>query len=133
MSDYYRQHLFFCTNDRGPDAERPSCNRCGSSTLRDYAKSRVKELGLAGQGKVRVNTSGCLDRCEEGPVCVVYPEGIWYTYIDEEDLDEIIDSHIVNGKPVVRLMLDSHDPTTDSKSSSGAGYGRNLKNKCSGS
>jgi len=62
-------------------------------------------MGLAGQGKVRVNKAGCLDRCEEGPVCVVYPEGIWYTYIDEEDVDEIIDSHIINGKLVDRLKI----------------------------
>ena len=73
--------------------------------MRDYAKSRIKESGLAGQGKVRVNKAGCLDRCEKGPVCVVYPEGTWYTYIDEEDVDEIIDSHIINGKPVQRLKI----------------------------
>mgnify|MGYP001817096009 FL=1 len=62
-------------------------------------------MGISGPGKVRVNKAGCLDRCEEGPVCVVYPEGVWYTYIDEEDIDEIIDSHIKNGKPVERLKL----------------------------
>ena len=106
MPQYYQRHLFFCINDRGTDADRPSCNQCGSAKLRDYAKNRVKALGLSGQGKVRVNKAGCLDRCEQGPVCVVYPEGIWYTYIDEEDVDEIIDSHIVNGKPVERLKLD---------------------------
>jgi len=64
-------------------------------------------MGLAGQGKVRVNTSGCLDRCEQGPTLVVYPEGVWYTYIDEDDIDEIIDSHLVNGAPVERLILQS--------------------------
>ena len=105
MTGYYQRHLFFCTNDRGAGAERPSCNQCGSAVLRDYAKSRIKESGLAWQGKVRVNKAGCLDRCEEGPVCVVYPEGTWYTYIDEEDVDEIIDSHIINGKPVERLKI----------------------------
>lgn len=92
-------------NDRGCDADRPSCNQCGSGAMRDYAKGRVKELGLAGEGKVRVNQAGCLDRCEEGPVCVVYPEGVWYTYVDEEDVDEIIESHLVNGKPVKRLQI----------------------------
>jgi len=102
---YYEHHIFFCTNDRGPDAERPSCGRCGSEAMRDHAKQRVKELGLAGPGKVRVNQAGCLDRCEEGPVCVVYPEGTWYTYVDESDVDEIIDSHLVNGHPVKRLQL----------------------------
>ena len=64
-------------------------------------------MGLAGQGKVRVNTSGCLDRCEQGPALVVYPEGVWYTYIDEDDVDEIIDSHLVNGREVERLKLQS--------------------------
>ena len=102
---YYRRHVFFCTNDRGPDSDRPSCNRCGSQAMRDYAKERVKALGLAGPGQVRVNSSGCLDRCEEGPVCVVYPEGVWYTYVDKHDVDEIIESHIVDGKPVERLKI----------------------------
>jgi len=105
MPHYFKRHLFFCTNDRGADAERPSCNQCGSAMLREYAKAKVKKLGLSGKGKLRVNTSGCLDRCEEGPVCVVYPEGTWYTYIDEEDLDEIINSHLVNGIEVERLRL----------------------------
>lgn len=105
MTGFYQRHLFFCTNDRGTDVERPSCNQCGSAKLRDYAKSRVKELGLSGQGKVRINKAGCLDRCEEGPVCVVYPEGVWYTYIDEEDVDEIIDKHLKNGQVVERLKL----------------------------
>ena len=102
---YYERHIFFCTNDRGADAERPSCNQCGSAQMRDYAKKRMKAAGLTGAGKVRVNKSGCLDRCEEGPVCVVYPEAVWYTYVDESDIDDIIDSHLVNGKPVERLRI----------------------------
>lgn len=102
---HYQRHLFFCTNDRGADADRPSCNRCGSAEYRAYVKQRIKQMDLAGAGKIRVNSAGCLDRCEEGPVCVVYPEGIWYTYVDETDLDEIIDSHVVNGVPVKRLQI----------------------------
>lgn len=102
---YYQRHIFFCVNDRGAEHERPSCNQCGSQELRDYAKQRMKELGLTGEGRVRVNQAGCLDRCEEGPVCVVYPEATWYTYVDEEDVDEIIDSHLVDGKPVERLKI----------------------------
>jgi (2Fe-2S) ferredoxin len=105
MPQYYQRHLFFCTNDRGADAERPSCNQCGSAELREYAKTRVKELGLAGQGQVRINTSGCLDRCEQGPVLVVYPEGAWYTYVDEVDIDEIIDQHLIGGRVVERLVI----------------------------
>jgi (2Fe-2S) ferredoxin len=102
---YYQRHIFFCTNDRGADAERPSCNQCGSAQMREYAKLRMKQMGLTGPGQVRVNQSGCMDRCEEGPVCVVYPEAIWYTYVDETDVDEIIDSHLVGGKPVERLKI----------------------------
>ena len=100
---YYSHHVFFCCNQR--DGARVCCNDKGASALRDYAKRRVKELELAGKGKVRINQAGCLDRCEEGPVCVVYPEGTWYTYVDETDVDEIIDSHLVNGEPVSRLKI----------------------------
>lgn len=105
MASHYDKHVFFCTNDRGADAERPSCNMCGSQKLRDYAKARAKKLGLTGPGKVRINKAGCLDRCEEGPVCVIYPEAVWYTYVDEEDIDEIIESHLIKGRLVKRLQL----------------------------
>lgn len=106
--DYYRHHVFFCTNQREPDAAgvaRPCCAAKNASSLRDYAKKKVKALGLSGAGQVRVNNAGCLDRCEEGPCVVVYPEGIWYTYIDEHDVDEIVESHLRNGQPVERLKI----------------------------
>ena len=73
--------------------------------LRNYAKQRTKELRIAGEGGVRVNSAGCLDRCSEGPVCVVYPEAVWYTYADRADIDEIVDEHLVNGRPVARLRI----------------------------
>jgi (2Fe-2S) ferredoxin len=73
--------------------------------MRDYAKGKVKALGLSGEGKVRVNQSGCLDRCDEGPIIVVYPEEVWYTYASRADVDEIIESHLQNGKIVDRLTI----------------------------
>lgn len=100
---YYRQHVFFCVNKR--IGGKPCCADKGAQAMRDYAKRRVKELGLAGPGGVRINQSGCLDRCEEGPTVVVYPQGVWYTYIDSEDIDEIIDEHLVNGRIVERLRI----------------------------
>lgn len=103
MSAYYRYHVFFCTNRR--DDGSACCANHDAQGMRDYAKARIKELGLSGRGRVRVNNAGCLDRCEEGPVIVVYPEGTWYTYVDREDIDEIIDQHLVNGRVVDRLKI----------------------------
>ncbi len=100
---FYKYHLFFCTNLR--DDGRQSCQQCGAQALRDYVKERVKALGLAGPGQVRVNNAGCLDRCEQGPVLVVYPEGTWYSYVDKEDLDEIIDEHLCQDRVVERLKI----------------------------
>lgn len=100
---YYARHIFFCCNQR--DSGKVCCMDHDSRSMRDYAKARVKELDLAGPGGVRVNVAGCLDRCDEGPVAVVYPEGVWYSYVDEEDIDEIVESHLRDGKPVDRLKI----------------------------
>ncbi len=100
---YYKRHVFFCTNLREDGSA--CCQRFNARALRDYAKKRSKELGIAGKGKIRVNSAGCLDRCSEGPVLVVYPEGVWYSYIDQSDIDEIIDEHLVNGRIVERLKI----------------------------
>jgi len=70
----------------------------------DHCKARVKELGLAGPGKVRVNKAGCLDRCAGGPIAVVYPEAVWYSFVDQSDIDEIVESHLKNGQVVERLL-----------------------------
>lgn len=101
---YYKHHVFFCTNQRANG--EACCEDFQSQAMRDYAKQRCKTLGLHKDGQVRINNAGCLNRCELGPVMVVYPEAIWYTWVDQADMDEIIDSHLVNGKPVERLMLD---------------------------
>ena len=100
---FYKNHVFFCTNQRTDG--RACCQDHDAQRLRDYAKSKVKELGLAGKGKVRVSNAGCLDRCAEGPTIVVYPEAIWYTYKNEADIDEIVHEHLQNGHIVERLKL----------------------------
>jgi (2Fe-2S) ferredoxin len=99
---YYRHHVFFCTNQRQGKA---CCQDHNAQALRDYAKDRVKALGLAGPGGVRINSAGCLDRCGEGPVIVIYPQETWYTYVDREDIDEIIEQHLQHGKVVERLKI----------------------------
>jgi (2Fe-2S) ferredoxin len=99
---YYRVHLFLCTNRRPDGHSRGSCAAHGSETLRDYLKVRAKEAGLA---DIRVNSAGCLDRCELGPVMVIYPEGIWYAVRTHDDVDEILRTHVMEGGRVERLML----------------------------
>jgi (2Fe-2S) ferredoxin len=100
----FKNHLFFCLNKRNNGEN--CCDQHNAFALFEYAKNRVKELGLNGPGKIRVNKAGCLDRCADGPVMVVYPEGIWYTFVDTEDIEEIIQSHLILGCPVERLQLD---------------------------
>jgi len=95
--------VFFCCNQREPGEN--CCQNHQADQLRDYAKNRVKALGLAGKGKVRVNKAGCLDRCDEGPVIVVYPEEVWYTYVDKADIDEIVEEHLKHGRVVERLRI----------------------------
>lgn len=100
---YFRHHVFFCCNQR---AEGESCcNDHRASDLQAYAKKRIGDLGLRGRGNIRINKAGCLDRCDDGPVLVVYPDNVWYTYVDHEDIDEIIDEHLVHGRVVQRLKL----------------------------
>ncbi|HJM51262.1 MAG TPA: (2Fe-2S) ferredoxin domain-containing protein [Alphaproteobacteria bacterium] len=97
-----RYHVFCCTNQRPPEHERGSCQASGGIGLRNYLKDRVKELGLEG---VRINAAGCLNRCEEGPAVVVYPEGVWYRLQNKSDIEEIISGHLQGGEPVARLRI----------------------------
>jgi (2Fe-2S) ferredoxin len=100
---HYKHHVFFCLNQR--DNGEACCNDRNAVELQAYAKQRCKVHNLNGPGKVRINKAGCLDRCEHGPVCVVYPEAVWYTFVDKEDIDEIVESHLINGKIVERLQF----------------------------
>ncbi|MDR0577787.1 MAG: (2Fe-2S) ferredoxin domain-containing protein [Candidatus Accumulibacter sp.] len=102
---HYEHHVFFCCNQR-PEGET-CCNGHGASDAQTYAKDRIAELGLKGRGKIRVNKAGCMGRCEEGPVLVVYPEGVWYRYAGNADIEEIIQEHLIGGRPVERLKLPS--------------------------
>lgn len=100
---YYERHIFFCLNERKNGEE--SCTRHDAQAGFDRCKSQVKAAGLSGPGKVRVNKAGCLDRCAGGPVAVVYPDAVWYSYVDAHDIDEIVSSHLVRGEVVQRLLL----------------------------
>lgn len=95
--------MFICGNQRPPGHPRGCCDPEGKAALQKLFKEKLKERGL--KGRVRANQSGCLDQCEHGPNIVVYPDAVWYGHVTAADVDEIIDSHILGGKPVERLML----------------------------
>jgi (2Fe-2S) ferredoxin len=103
---YFARHIFFCLNERKNG--EACCAHFNAQAAFDHCKAQVKDAGLAGPGQVRVNKAGCLDRCSAGPVAVVYPEAIWYSYVDMADIDEIVESHLKNGKVVERLLTPSH-------------------------
>lgn len=99
---FYETHVFCCMNTRPEGHARGCCSSKGAVNLRNYMKAAAKSLDIP---NIRINQSGCLDRCELGPVMVIYPEGIWYNYTNKADIDEILQSHLIEGKPVKRLIL----------------------------
>jgi (2Fe-2S) ferredoxin len=105
-SPYYRLHVFCCTNRRPDGHKRGSCAARGAVNLRDYLKVRAKELGLK---DVRINSAGCLGRCELGPTVVVYPEGVWYRCRSRDDIDAVLTEHLRDGGRVARLLLSAEE------------------------
>lgn len=99
----FEKHIFVCENKREKGHPKGCCSDKGSIEIRKKFKERLKELGL--NTKVRANTAGCLDACEFGPTVVVYPEQVWYGGVKLEDVEEIIQSHIIKNQPVERLKI----------------------------
>lgn len=100
---YFEHHVFVCTNQRDPGEQ--CCNAVGGSEMFAYAKERIGTLKKNGPGQIRINKAGCLGRCDQGPVMVVYPKETWYSFIDKEDIDEIINEHLLNDRVVDRLKI----------------------------
>mgnify|MGYP000066459362 FL=1 len=100
---YFQHHVFICTNQR--EAGEQCCNTVGGSDAFAYAKDRIGALKKNGAGAVRINKAGCLGRCDQGPVMVVYPNETWYNFVDNEDVEEIIQEHLINGRVVERLKI----------------------------
>ena len=109
---FYKAHVFVCTNEREPGHPRGCCKEKGSVDLRDYMKAKAKELGIK---NVRINNAGCLDRCELGPNMVIYPEGVWYRATNFEEVDEVLQKHLIEGGRVERLMLKPGDDPPKAK------------------
>ena len=97
------RHVFVCTNVRPDGHPKGCCAAKGSEAVRDAFKKKISEAGL--RGKVRANKAGCLDACEYGVSVLVYPEQVWYGGVKLEDVDEIIEKHLVRGEVVDRLRI----------------------------
>jgi (2Fe-2S) ferredoxin len=99
----YEKHIFICANQRDPSSPRGSCDPAGSAELQRAFKEKLQALGL--KRRFRANKAGCLDQCEHGPTVVVYPDAVWYGRVSKEDVEEIVASHLLNDRPVERLLL----------------------------
>ena len=100
---FFEKHVFCCINQRLVSNPKGCCSLKDSEKLQTELKVKIKNLKL--NKKIRINKSGCLDRCELGPVMVIYPEGVWYSFKNSEDIDEILNSHLLNNKIVERLKI----------------------------
>jgi len=112
----YKYHIFICTNQRPAGNPRASCDYSGVGSLQVAFKKELAERGL--NADIRANKSGCLDQCEHGPVVVIYsdtaqPGAVWYGGVSAGDIHEIIDSHLIGGRPVERIRMDDGCINTD--------------------
>lgn len=99
----FKRHVFICENERPDGHPRGSCARRGGCALTEAFKEQLRLRGLG--ARYRANKSGCLDACEFGPVVAVYPDAVWYGGVTVGDVAEIIESHVVRGVPVERLLI----------------------------
>ena len=99
----FTKHIFICGNQRPADHPRGSCDPAATGDLQRAFKASLAKTSAG--CTVRANKAGCLDQCEHGPNIVIYPDAVWYGGVSATDIDEIVDSHLLGGKPVARLML----------------------------
>lgn len=100
----FDQYVFVCLNERAEGHPRGSCVQRGAQEVFDLLKARIRERGL--NLKIRVNRAGCMECCEEGPAVMVHPDNKWYGKVTVEDVDEIIDKHLIGGEPIEKLAMD---------------------------
>ena len=101
---HFAQHIFVCTNERAPGDPKGDCKSKGGEEIRAFLKEELGRRHL--RGRMRANAAGCLDQCAKGVAVVIYPEQVWYTLKNIDDALEVVEQHLVGGKPVVRLMMD---------------------------
>ncbi|MBX9669466.1 MAG: (2Fe-2S) ferredoxin domain-containing protein [Candidatus Obscuribacterales bacterium] len=99
----FKKHVFICTSGK-------TCPDQGAEEVLGEFRKEISERGL--KKEIRINKAGCFDQCGNGPLVVVYPETVWYAFVKTEDVKEIVEDHLLNDKPVTRLIYDERGRTT---------------------
>jgi (2Fe-2S) ferredoxin len=99
----FKKHIFICTNER-EDKSRKCCGEGRGMELVKLFKKNLKDRQM--NVDIRAQRAGCIDACDFGPSLVIYPEGVFYGAVTPADVDEIIESHLINQTPVERLVID---------------------------
>ncbi len=98
-----QHHIFVCTSCRINGQQKGMCFARDSVDLVQRFAEAAQEQDIT--GKIMITNTGCFGICDKGPVVVVYPEGVWYGNVTEEDVDKILEQHIIGGNPVEELRI----------------------------
>lgn len=101
--EIFEKHVFVCVSGK-------TCSLEGGEEVCSALRKEIIERGL--KGKIRINKAGCFDQCGNGPLVVVYPEATWYAHVKPEDAGQIVEEHLLGGKPVARLLYDGRGRIT---------------------
>ena len=96
-------HIFICTSCRINGQQKGFCYSKDSVDIIQKFMEVIEDNGLSGD--IMITNTGCFGICDKGPIAVIYPEGVWYGNLTEEDVEKIVEQHIMKGKVVKELMI----------------------------